>query len=62
LFGRKTPSTIWIAEVADLNQNGIHDDAPDVVPDVNHDGICTATDIDALGLDSEIAVKNFFIL
>ena len=40
LFGRNTPSTIWVAEVADLNQNGIHDDAPDVVPDVNHDGIC----------------------
>jgi hypothetical protein len=61
LFGRNTPSTIWVAEVADLNQNGIHDDAPDVVPDVNHDGICDATDIDALGLDSEIAVRNFFI-
>jgi hypothetical protein len=28
---------------------------------VNHDGICDATDIDALGLDSEIAVRNFFI-
>jgi len=61
LFGRNTPSTIWVAEVADLNQNGIHDDAPDVVPDVNHDGICDATDIDALGLDSEIAVRHFFI-
>jgi hypothetical protein len=61
LFGRNTPSTIWVAEVADLNKNGIHDDAPDVVPDVNHDGICNATDIDALGLDSEIAVRDFFI-
>jgi hypothetical protein len=61
VFGNRTPSTLYIAEVADLNQNGIHDDAPNVVPDVNHDGVCNETDLDALGLDSEVAVKNFFI-
>jgi hypothetical protein len=61
LFGRHTPSTLYVAEVADLNQNGIHDDAPAVVPDVNHDGLCNETDLEALGLDSEVAVENFFI-
>lgn len=62
LFGRHTPSTLYVAEVADLNKNGIHDDAPAVVPDVNHDGHCNETDLEALGLDSDVEVENFFIL
>jgi len=61
-FGRHTSSTLYVAEVADLNHNGIHDDAPAVVTDANHDGSCNADDLEAIGLDSEVGAKTFFIL
>jgi hypothetical protein len=60
-FGRHVRSTIYLAEVADLNGNGIYDDAPDVVPDVNNDGKCDATDLQALGLASTVVQSTFFI-
>lgn len=61
IYGRHINSTLYIAEVADNNHNGVFDDAPDIVPDVNKDGRCDETDVEALGLASEVAVKNFFI-
>jgi hypothetical protein len=60
-FGVSTPSTMHIAEVADLNHDGILNDAPDVIPDVNGDGHCSAVDIGALGLVSDVYKKEFFI-
>ena len=60
-FGRNTNSTLNVAEVSDLNHDGVYNDAPDVVPDANHDGKCDASDVDALGTDSDIATINFFI-
>jgi len=60
-FGVHTASTMYVAEVADLNHDGIHNDAPDVVPDVNHDGKCRAADVRALGLDSELSETHFNI-
>ncbi len=38
IAGQNVDTTLTVAEVADLNHNGIYDDAPDVVTDVNHDG------------------------
>jgi hypothetical protein len=61
LFGSNTKSVVWVAEVADLDHDGIHNDAPSVVPDANHDGRCTGADLRALGLDSDVAAKEFFI-
>jgi hypothetical protein len=61
IYGRQTKSTLYLAEVDDLNHNGIFDDAPDVVPDVNHDGVCNETDLQALGLASEVVKAGFFI-
>ena len=60
-FGVHTESTMYVAEVADLNHDGIHNDAPNVVPDVNHDGKCRAVDVQALGLDSELSETHFSI-
>jgi hypothetical protein len=60
-FGRRVNSTLYLAEVADLNHNGIYDDAPDVVPDVNGDGKCNEIDLQALGLASTVVQSTFFI-
>jgi hypothetical protein len=60
-FGHNTPSTLYASIVADLNGDGIFNDAPDVVPDANHDGVCDDTDLTALGAASEVKVVNFFI-
>jgi hypothetical protein len=61
LFGHDTPSTLYVAEAADLNHNGIFDDAPDVVPDSNGDGKCDDSDVKAVGLASDAYVTDFFI-
>jgi hypothetical protein len=61
-FGRHVTSTLYVAEVSDLNHNGVHDDAPNVVEDTNHDGVCDEEDLEALGVDSEVAEVNFEIL
>jgi len=60
-FGRQTNSILYVAEVNDLNHDGIYNDAPDVVPDANHDGKCDETDLQALGLASDIEIVHFFI-
>ena len=60
-FGRRTNTTLYVAEVKDLNHDGIWNDAPDVVPDANHDGKCDESDLTALGVDSEIKIVHFFI-
>jgi hypothetical protein len=61
LFGVHTRSTMFVAEAADLDHDGIHNDAPDVVEDSNHDNICNEADLKAVGLDSRVAEKQFFI-
>jgi hypothetical protein len=60
-FGRHTASTLVVAEIADLNHDGIYNDAPDVVPDANHDGHCDAGDVEALGTASNLEQVDFFI-
>lgn len=50
---------LYLAEVADLDGNGVFDDAPDTVPDSNGDGVIDRTDLEALGLASEVVVKEF---
>lgn len=61
IYGRNVTSTVYLAEVADNNHNGVFDDAPDVVPDVNKDGRCDDTDLKALGLTSDVVKASFFI-
>lgn len=61
LFGVDTPSRIFVAVADDMNGDGIYNDAPAVVPDVNADGRCNARDLRAVGLASNIAQTRFFI-
>lgn len=61
LFGVDSRSKIWVAVADDLDGDGIYNDAPDVVQDINGDGRCNALDLRALGLASNIAKARFFI-
>lgn len=60
-FGVNTESNIFVAVAADLNQDGIFNDAPSVVPDANGDGVCDKRDLKAFGLASNIEKARFFI-
>jgi len=60
-FGVGTSSVVFAAVAEDLDGDGIFNDAPDVVPDVDGNGICNATDLVAVGLASNIAGARFFI-
>ncbi|MGW1681983.1 hypothetical protein [Saccharopolyspora sp. NPDC002376] len=40
--------------VDDLDQNGVYDDAPDIVAEFNHDGRIDAKDLEILGVASNI--------
>ncbi|HEY3375363.1 MAG TPA: hypothetical protein VGK02_09900 [Candidatus Aquicultor sp.] len=60
-FGVGKNSTLLVAEVADLNKDGIFNDAPNKVKDMNNDGKIDDKDLKALGLASNIVKVNFFI-
>ncbi len=60
-FGVNTQSTIYVAVVDDLNDNGIFDDAPSVVLDSDMDGDVDEKDLKALGLASKVEKATFFI-
>ncbi|HCA87016.1 MAG TPA: hypothetical protein DEQ61_16920, partial [Streptomyces sp.] len=60
-FGQDTESTLRVAVVEDLDDNGVYDDAPDVVPDADHDGRIDTRDLRALGLASSVETVTFHI-
>jgi len=60
-FGVDTESKIYVAVASDKNSDGVYNDAPAFVPDVNGDGICDARDLKAFGIASNIAKAKFFI-
>jgi hypothetical protein len=60
-FGVDTKSRIYVAVAADLNGDGIYNDAPAIVPDVNGDGMCNGWDLRAVGLASNVAKAAFYI-
>ncbi len=61
IFGVNTESSIYVAVADDLNHDGIYNDAPNVVSDMDGDGQCGAKDMRALGVASNIAKARFFI-
>lgn len=61
LFGVGTSVTTHVAIAADLNGDGILNDAPAVVPDADGNGSCDAKDLKALGLASNIDKAEFYI-
>ncbi|MGW4471450.1 hypothetical protein [Nonomuraea sp. NPDC004354] len=61
LFGKDVRSVLTVAVVADLNRNGVLDDAPDTVKDLTGDGRIDAEDLRELGVMSNIAEVPFRI-
>jgi hypothetical protein len=61
IAGKNVNTTLTVAEVADLNHNGIFDDAPNVVKDVNHDHKIDAKDLTKIGVSSNIVTVPFRI-
>lgn len=60
-FGLETESTIYVAVADDLNGDGIYNDAPAIVPDVDGNGVCDRRDLKRLGLASQIKSARFYI-
>lgn len=60
-FGVGTPSTVLAAVAGDHDRNGVFDDASNVVPDADGNGICDKRDLEAFGLASNVAKADFFI-
>ena len=54
-------TVLTVAVLADLNGNGVYDDAPNVVADLNHDGVVDAKDLKALGVASNIETVKFHL-
>jgi hypothetical protein len=61
IAGQNVNTTLTVAEVADRNHDGIYNDAPDVILDMNHDGRIDAKDLRALGVASNIVTVPFHI-
>ena len=61
LFGVDAKSTLFVAVADELDGDGIYNDAPDVVPDTDGDGVCTYSDLLDLGVASNIEQVRFFI-
>jgi len=61
LFGVNTKSKIFVAVADDINNDGIYNDAPDVLPDVDGNGVCNKKDLRNFGIASNIAKAKFFI-
>jgi hypothetical protein len=59
--GSNVDTTLTVAEVADLNHDGIYNDAPNVVQDMNRDGRVDAKDLKILGVASNIVKVPFHI-
>jgi len=60
-FGVNTESTLYVAVAADLNADGIYNDAPNAVADSNGDGVCDKKDLKAMGVASNVKKVEFFI-
>jgi hypothetical protein len=60
-FGLDTYATAYAAVTADRDGNGVHDDAPDVLPDADGDGTCDERDLRAFGVASNVARAEFFV-
>src|SRR5215471_11468097 len=61
IAGQNVDTTLTVAVVDDLNQDGVFNDAPNVVPDLNNDGRIDAHDLDLLGVASNIVTVPFRI-
>ena len=61
IAGQNVDTTLTVAVVDDLNHDSVFNDAPNVVPDLNHDGRVDAQDLELLGVASNIVTVPFRI-
>ena len=61
IAGQNVDTTLTVAVIDDLNNDGIFNDAPNVVPDLNNDGRIDADDLKLLGVASNIVTVPFRI-
>ena len=61
IAGQNVEATLTVAVIDDLNNDGIFNDAPNVVPDLNGDGRIDAEDLEMLGVASNIVTVPFRI-
>jgi hypothetical protein len=61
IAGQNVDTTLTVAVIDDLNHDGIYNDAPNVVPDLNNDGRIDAADLKLLGVASNIVTVPFRI-
>jgi hypothetical protein len=61
IAGKDVDTTLTVAVVDDLNHDGVFNDAPNVVPDLNNDGRIDARDLELLGVASNIVTVPFRI-
>jgi len=61
IAGQNVDTTLTVAVIDDLNHDGIFNDAPNVVPDLNNDGRIDAGDLKLLGVASNIVTVPFRI-
>ena len=61
IAGQNVNTTLTVAVIGDLNHDGIFNDAPNVVPDLNNDGRINANDLKLLGVASNIVTVPFRI-
>lgn len=61
LFGRNVHSVLRVAVAADVNHDGVYNDAPDALPDANGDGHINTADLKAFGIASNIVTVPFEI-
>jgi hypothetical protein len=59
--GQNVDTTLTVAVVDDLNHDGIYNDAPGVVKDLNGDGKTDAEDLKRMGVASNIVTVPFHI-
>jgi hypothetical protein len=61
IAGQNVNTTLTVAVIDDLNHDDIFNDAPNVVPDLNHDGRIDADDLKVPGVASNIVTVPFRI-
>lgn len=61
IAGQNVNTVLTVAVIDDLNQDGIYNDAPNVVTDHNRDGRIDRLDLKALGVASNIETVRFHI-
>lgn len=61
IAGTNVETTVTVAMIADLNKDGIYNDAPAVVPDATGDGKVDRRDLEAIGVASKVETVDFRI-